>query len=324
MITFGPVPSRRLGRSLGINNIPPKVCTYSCVYCQLGRTKKIEVESRNFYDPEEIQKSVAEKIDLADKAEESIDYLTFVPDGEPSLDIHLGREIERLKSRGLKVAVITNSSLIWYDRVKEDLKKADWISLKIDSVEEKIWRKINRPHRFLELRKILDGIIEFSRQYKGQLVTETMLVRDLNDSEDHIRNLTDFIKQLSNDTSYLSVPIRPPAEKWVRQPTEEMLIRAYQILSSQIKNVEVLIGYEGNAFAFTGNVQQDLLSITAVHPMREEAVTEFLSKAKAGWSVVDQLIDEGVLVEREFQGHKFYARKLVSPRSMDMLGLRME
>lgn len=324
MITFGPVPSRRLGRSLGINNIPPKVCTYSCVYCQLGRTKKIKVESGNFYDPGEIQKNVAEKIDLADKAEESIDYLTFVPDGEPSLDTHLGQEIELLKSYGLKIAVITNSSLIWRDRVKEDLQKADWVSLKIDSVEEKIWHKVNRPHRFLELRKILDGIIEFSRQFKGKLVTESMLVRDLNDGEDQIRNLADFIKQLSNDTSYLSVPIRPPAEKWVRSPTEEALIRAYQILSSQIKNVEYLIGYEGNAFAFTGNLEKDLLSITAVHPMREEAVSEFLRKAGADWSAVDQLIDKGVLVEKEFQGKKFYARKLFTPRSNEMLGVRME
>ena len=324
MIIFGPVPSRRLGRSLGINNIPPKACTYSCVYCQLGRTKRMEADVRSFYDPEDIQKDVAEKINLAHKAQESIDYCTFVSDGEPTLDIHLGKEIKALKSYALKVAVITNSSLVWQDRVKENLQKADWVSLKIDSVEEKIWRKINRPHGSLNLQSILDGIIKFAHQYKGKLVTETMLVRNLNDSEDQIRMLADFIKQLSNDTSYLSVPIRPPAEKWVQAPTEETLIHAYQIMNSEIDNVEYLIGYEGNAFAFTGNVKKDLLSITAVHPMREEAVAEFLRKAEADWSAVDQLIDMGLMVKKTFQGKIFYSRKLFAPRNYVKLGSRME
>ena len=193
LITFGPVPSRRVGQSLGINNIPPKACTYSCVYCQLGRTLKPEVKPRNFYGAEEILKHVAA-----------------------------------------------------------------------------------------------------------------------------------FIGQLSPDTSYLSVPIRPPTEMWVLPPTEDTLIRSFEIMNSKIDNVEYLIGYEGNAFAFTGDVEKDLLSITAVHPMREEAVNAFLDKAAADWSVVDQLIDKGMLVVKVFQGSKFYARKLFPPRSDDMLGFRME
>ncbi len=187
MITFGPVPSRRLGRSLGINNIPPKGCTYSCVYCQLGRTKKMEVDLRAFYDPEEMRKNIAEKIKLADSSGEPIDFLTYVSDGEPSLDIHLGQEIELIQPFDVPIAVITNSSLIWRDSVKESLNKADWVSLKIDSVEEDIWRKIDRPHRSLELQKILDGIIEFSRYFKCKLVTEPMLLHELNDSKDQNR-----------------------------------------------------------------------------------------------------------------------------------------
>jgi len=290
----------------------------------LGRTKKMAAEPRNFYDLEKIENSVVDKINLADKAGESIDFLTFVSDGEPTLDVHLGQEIEMIRSTGKKIGVITNSSLVWRDSVKEDLEKADWVSLKIDSVEEDIWRRINRPHRSFELKKILKGIQEFAKQYKGKLVTETMLVRGLNDNQDQIEKLADFIEQLSNDTSYLSVPIRPPAEKWVQPPTEAALIHSHHILTSKIKNVEYLIGYEGNAFAFTGNVEKDLLSITAVHPMRKEAVIEFLSKAEADWSAVDRLIDKGVLVEKEFQGKKFYARKLFAPRNNDMLGLRME
>jgi len=97
MITFGPVPSRRLGRSLGINNIPPKVCTYSCVYCQLGRTPRMQVEQEAFYKKEKILQDVANKIKEVEKRGEIIDYLSFVPDGEPTLDINLGQEIKLLK-----------------------------------------------------------------------------------------------------------------------------------------------------------------------------------------------------------------------------------
>ncbi|GAH79790.1 unnamed protein product, partial [marine sediment metagenome] len=121
MITFGPVPSRRLGRSLGINNIPPKVCSYSCVYCQVGRTLNIQVERRTFYEPEKILEEAFDRVKKTEKIGEAINYLTFVPDGEPTLDKNLGRTIELLKPPGIKIAVITNGSLIWREDVREEL-----------------------------------------------------------------------------------------------------------------------------------------------------------------------------------------------------------
>ena len=146
MIAFGPIPSRRLGRSLGINNIPPKVCSYSCVYCQVGITDSMSVHRRNFFPPEEIFDEVKNRVSQLRDADENIDYLSFVPDGEPTLDINLGRTIEKLKTFAIRIAVITNSSLLWDDTVKRDLMHADWICLKIDSVRNNIWHKINRPH----------------------------------------------------------------------------------------------------------------------------------------------------------------------------------
>jgi len=98
---FGPVPSRRLGRSLGINNIPPKICSYSCVYCQLGRTLRMEIERRAFYEPEELIRAVRERVEELREGGERIDYLTFVPDGEPTLDSNLGEEIAALKDLGI-------------------------------------------------------------------------------------------------------------------------------------------------------------------------------------------------------------------------------
>jgi wyosine [tRNA(Phe)-imidazoG37] synthetase (radical SAM superfamily) len=310
MISFGPIPSRRLGRSLGINNIPPKTCPYACVYCQVGRTNRMQVERETFYEPEKILQDVESKIRKARQAGEPIDYLTFVPDGEPSLDANLGREIELLRPLGIRTAVITNCSLIWRADVREALTHIDWVSLKVDAVREQTWRQVNRPHGRLQSVLIQDGALKFARTYGGKLVTETMLVADVNDGEADIRAVADFLGQLEPTTAYLSIPTRPPAEKWVRAPGEAAINRAYQILSQAVDHVEYLIGYEGNAFAFTGNVEEDLLSITAVHPMREEAVDAFLKRAGATWSVVHQLIAQDQLVQTAFEGRRFYVRKL--------------
>jgi wyosine [tRNA(Phe)-imidazoG37] synthetase (radical SAM superfamily) len=310
MIAFGPVPSRRLGQSLGINNIPPKVCTYSCVYCQLGRTIKMQAERRAFYKPEKILKVVEDKVEAANAAGERIDYLTFVPDGEPTLDVNLGREIELLRPLGIRIAVITNASLIWNGHVRQALMKADWVSLKVDSVAEETWRQVDRPHGRLQLTAILDGALEFAQAFEGELVTEAMLIEGINDGAEQIKGVADFLARLKPVTAYLAVPTRPPAEKWVQAPKEEVINRAYQIFGERLDRVEYLVGYEGNAFAFTGNFEEDLLSITAVHPMREDAVTDFLTRAMTDWSVVDGLIARGKLVETEYQGQRFYMRKL--------------
>jgi len=310
MIAFGPVPSRRLGHSLGINNIPPKICTYSCVYCQLGRTKKMQVERSMFYNPQKILRDVQDKVKKVKEIGDPIDYLTFVPDGEPTLDINLAYEIDLLKSLGIKIAVISNGSLIWREDVREALMKADWVSLKIDSVQEEFWRKINRPYGTLQLSSIQQGMFEFARAYKGELVTETMLVRTVNDSEDGLGKIADLLARLRPDRAYLSIPTRPPAEEWAQPPNEEIINQAYHILNERIDQVEYLIGYEGNDFAFTGNVEEDLLSITAVHPMREEAVSDLLARAGGDWSVIHRLIDRGQLIETKYKGRKFYMRRL--------------
>ena len=144
-IPFGPIPSRRLGRSLGINNIPPKICTYSCIYCQVGKTYDLTKKRREFYEVEEIKNQVFKKISDSKKQKEKIDFLSFVSDGEPTLDINLGREIELLKDSKIPVAVITNASLIDQSDVREDLSKADWVSIKIDAVDEAIWKTVNCP-----------------------------------------------------------------------------------------------------------------------------------------------------------------------------------
>ncbi|AHF79486.1 radical SAM protein [Thermococcus paralvinellae] len=313
MIAFGPVPSRRLGKSLGINNIPYKVCSYACVYCQIGRTIRMEVERRAFYNPGLILKEAKEKVEKARVKGEHVDYITFVPDGEPTLDINLGREAELLKELGIPLAILTNSSLIWREDVREDLIKFDFVSLKLDVVSEQLWRKIDRPHKSLKLDEILDGMLKFRKSFKGKLVTETMLIDGINYG-DEFEEIAEFLKELKPDIAYIAIPTRPPAERWVKPANEETINEAFQIFAKALGSdrVEYLIGYEGNAFVFTGNVEEDLLSITSVHPMREDAVKDLLKKANAEWDVVEKLLKEGKLIELEYDGKRFYMRKLRS------------
>ncbi len=315
MIAFGPVPSRRLGFSLGVNNIPPKICTYSCVYCQLGKTRRMQVNREAFFDAGKIVEEVKRKIEKIEKIENmendmtKLDYITFVSDGEPTLDVNLGYEIEKLKDLG-KVAVITNASLLWRDDVRNDLLKADLVSVKIDSLDETIWRKINRPHGSLSLTKILEGINDFSKEFDGKLITETMLVRGLNDDPELAEKMAEFIAELSAK-AYLSVPIRPPAEKWVL-PANKETVEIWQEIFSEKVEVECLVTPEEDSFTYTGNLEEDLLSILSVHPMRENSLRKFLEKANSNWDFIEKLIEEGKIREKEYGNVRFYIRKFWS------------
>jgi len=306
--SFGPVPSRRLGRSLGINNIPAKNCTYSCVYCQVGRTSRLRADRCVLYSPQAIFEDVQRRVEICEEARLPIDYLTFVPDGEPCLDLHLGRVIALLKTLGKSVGVITNSSLLGRQDVRDELGQADWVSVKIDTVDEEIWRRINQPHPALQLPEILDGIGVFARSFAGTLVTETMVVRGVNDTEARMQGVADFLQSLHPSQAYLSIPTRPPAYPWVSCPDEETLHRIYQLVARRIKKVEYLIGYEGNDFSFTGDVEHDLCAIAAVHPMRQEAVDELLARAGAAHEVVDRMVLRGDLKRVHYDGHVFYLR----------------
>jgi len=310
MRVFGPIPSRRLGSSLGINNIPPKVCTYSCIYCQIGKTITLQCERQAFYKPDDLAREVKEKVNKVKKRDTKIDYLSFVPDGEPTLDINLGKIIERIRPLHIKIAVITNGSLINRKDVRKDLQKADLVSLKLDAARRKTWLRTDRPHKSLDQKAILDGMLEFKAIFKGEIITETMLLKGMNDSYEEVSKIADFLKLLKPKKSYISIPTRPTAVKGTLPASDEALNIAYQIFTQNADNVEYIIGYEGNEFGFSGNVEEDLLGITSVHPMREEAVREYLKKAGADWHVITDLIQRDSLIELKYQGKNFYMRKL--------------
>lgn len=306
---FGPVPSRRLGKSLGVNNIPFKVCSYSCRYCQLGKGIRMQADRQEYFDPEMLAGEVRELLDKTQGTADFPDYVTIVPDGEPTLDINLGVLIERLKALEVPVAVITNSSLLHMEEVRDDLMKADYVSIKADAFSRETWKRLNIPHRTLDIDKIRDGIMTFSGLYWGKLVTETMLVKDINDSPAEINNTAGIVRMINPHTAYISIPTRPPAFSGVMPADEDRVLEAYHAFAQQVDNVELLTGYEGNEFSSTGRFREDILAITAVHPMREDAVTELLARSNECEETLEIMIGEELLRRVVYGSHTYYMRR---------------
>lgn len=313
-LAFGPVPSRRLGRSLGVNNVPYKTCPYSCVYCQLGRTTNLTVERKRFYDWKSVIDSVAEALS---GLQGGVDYVTFVPDGEPTLDACIGREIAELKERlGVRVAVLTNASLLQLEEVKEDLAQADYVSVKVDAVEEGVWRRVNRPHPSLKLEEVLEGVLEFARSFRGALTSETMLVRGFNTDTSELERTAGFLKELELGKSYISIPVRPPAEPYAKPPTGREVVEAYAIYARVLgpEKVELLNTPEPPQFETSGDPAEWLLAVTSVHPLRYRYAVKALEKrAEEPEKVIEELVRKGLLLEVPYMGEVFLIRNFGRP-----------
>lgn len=220
-----------------MNNIPAKTCSYACRYCQVGPTTEQSVEPRPFFAPNRVLEDVAAHLRSVRAAGQDADHLTFVPDGEPTLDSRLGESIAALGSLGIPIAVISNSSLLWRDEVRARVSRADVVSVKVDSALEAPWRQVNRPHRDLRLEVVLAGIRDFARAYPGALISETMLVAGINDSEDSLVATAELLSAIAPRTAYLAVPIRPPAVASAHGPDEAGLVRAYRIFAQRLPSV---------------------------------------------------------------------------------------
>jgi len=240
MMVFGPVLSKRLGHSVGINNIRANKCSYACVYCHVDRKTHKSLRRDFHYKPEDIFSELQSLLIKVKARNKPLDYFTFIPCGESTLDINLGDTIDLIRLLGPKIAVITNGSLLTDDRVRQDLVKADYVSLKVDNVTDPIWRKQNRPLTDHHLEEVLAGMVEFSKIFKGWLVTETMLVEDLNTREEEFQETINFLKILNPKVAYLSVPIRHPAKNWVHRPNQTTVDRCFQMMCRELNQVDYL------------------------------------------------------------------------------------
>ncbi len=307
-IVFGPVRSRRLGASLGVSNVKHKLCDYNCVYCQAGETTCCSKERDCCLSPYELYFFVKNKIETLERSSIHLDYISFVPNGEPTLDDQLATEISLLREFGYPIAVFTNGSLMWNDRVKEALMCADHVSVKLDSVNEETWRKIDRPHRKLRFDLLLEGIGDFSRAYRGVLTTETMLVRGMNDTIGEMEQLGNFLTTINRSRSYFVTPFRPPCEAYAVPPARETLDLIARYVNEHIPDSEMLCCPDRDEFTALGDVEEELLGIMSVQPLAEESVDTYLSRHTGSHLSINRLIDRGLVHRTTFQNRTFYVR----------------
>ena len=227
---FGPVPSRRLGRSLGIDVIPPKTCSFDCIYCESGPTTHLSVKREDFADPSAVLSELNAFLRLHPNA---TDVLTFSSGGEPTLYLGLGELIAALKKvyPRFPLIVLTNGSLLWDPEVRRSLLKADRVVPSLDAVTASVFRNINRPHPSLEPGQIIEGIRAFREEYKGQLHVEIALVSGVNDNAEELSALARALEPLRPDKIELNTVVRPPAREGTHGLTDAQMVRAASFFS---------------------------------------------------------------------------------------------
>ncbi len=305
MYVYGPVPSRRLGRSLGVSPIPSKACSYSCVYCQIGKTDKYSVAPKSYYDKDKILQEIARAV-----KQSSLDYITFAGDGEPTLSADLGWLLRKCKAEfHIPTAVITNSSLIYQPAVADALQEADLILPSIDAGCAETFKKINRPHKDLDFFTIIDGLINFSKHTDTKILTETMLVKDYNDTMEEINKISDIITAIQPEKSFVMIPTRPPLIK-VEKPDAKIFLYAQKTIS----NVTTLNFTESGNFSTSDydNLAEAISNIAARHPLR---LSQAQKIAKNFDETVDELLSKGIFVKRYYEGdHYIIPARLINTR----------
>jgi len=231
---YGPIKSRRLGLSLGLSLSPVKTCNLNCIYCQWGRTAETVSERREYADPDEIIAELRSWLRENPKTAKRLKFVTFSGLGEPTLNTQIGRLIKQVgKVVSCRIAVITNSTLLGNPLVRRALLGADLVVPSLDAVDEKIFRRIDRPHPAIKLDNIISGLVAFSKEFRGKLWLEIMLVSGVNDNIRHINKLKEVIRSVNPDKVQLNSPVRKTAEENVLPVPRVKLERIKRILGDK-------------------------------------------------------------------------------------------
>lgn len=259
---FGPVPSRRLGFSLGVDVIPLKVCSYNCIYCQLGRTTR-KTMHRDEYVP---VAPVVEELQNVLSMGQRIDYITFSGSGEPTLHAQIGEIIRAVKGMtSIPVAVLTNGSLLCLKKVREDLSAADLVVPSMDAISEEVFRRINRPHGRLRIEAVLGGLKAFRRDFQGKVWLEIMLVKGVNDHPEEIERMARVAAEIGPDRIQLNTVVRPPAEASARPLTMEEM---EWIRDQMGERAEVIAAFQRREqSAYRADMEQAILAMVARRPV---------------------------------------------------------
>lgn len=273
---YGPVPSRRLGFSLGVDIIPLKTCSFDCIYCQLGRTKKKFVLRQKFFSSQEILLSIGETI----RSGRKIDFITFSGSGEPTLNRSIGKLIREIKKFApIPVAVLTNSSLLSQKVVRKSLLEADVVVPSLDAATARTFRKVNRPEPSVKIEAIIKGLESFRREFNGKIWLEVMLVKGINDSPADIEALKGAIARINPDRVQLNTVVRPPAEKWAHPLSWRELERMKNELGGR---AEVVADFKRMPQpAATESLEEAILSFVSRRPATVRDIAVALGRSDA-------------------------------------------
>jgi wyosine [tRNA(Phe)-imidazoG37] synthetase (radical SAM superfamily) len=301
---FGPVPSRRLGRSLGVDLVPRKTCPYDCVYCEVGPSTRRTLK-RFPYRAEAILRELA---DYLQEGAGEADFITLAGSGEPTLNLDLGRLISAIKSMtAIPVAVLTNGALLHLAEVRRDLAAADVVLPSLDAAIEETWRAVNRPLPGLTLETIIKGLLAFRREYPGQIWLEILLLKGINDTEEELAALSRVLRDLAPDKVQLNTQVRPGVEDWARALSRAELAAAAAALGP---GVEVIASFNGGPPPSPAPGDADFLAMLARRPMTAADLARALGLALPEVKErLRRLLAAGRLSRDLYREQEFYRHK---------------
>jgi wyosine [tRNA(Phe)-imidazoG37] synthetase (radical SAM superfamily) len=306
---FGPVPSRRLGRSLGIDLVPYKTCTFDCIYCDLGRTTYKTTFRKSYVSTEEVQRELELTLLGLDKKP---DYITLSGSGEPTLNQNIGDIIHTIKHwTSIPLAVLTNGSLLSIEEIRKELIEADVVLPSLDAISDVTFQCLNRPHPSLKIDEIISGLIQFRKQYRGQIWLEVVFCRGINDDKEEIERLKGVIERIQPNRVQLNTPVRPPAEEF-----------AYPLTTTQLEEIRKSLGDKAEIIIeFAAPLGEEFNSVKDTEILnlikRRPCTTEDISKAlglhlNEVVKYLDKLMKEGAVHYRMYEHHCYYEYALTN------------
>ena len=301
---FGPVPSRRLGFSLGVDLVPFKVCSLDCIYCQLGKTTHKTVARKEYVSCDKI---LAE-LEKALMNSKTIDYITLSGSGEPTLNSKTGEIIRKIKEMtAIPVAVITNATLLSDDALKKDLLPADLVVPSLDGATQDVFEKVNRPCASLKTEKIIRGMIDFKKIYKGKIWLEIMLVKGINETEAELNAIKTAVEQIKPDKIQLNTPVRPPSEEWVKTLSASRLIKIKKFFGNKC---EIIAEFNRKRHkAYLKDVEEEILTLISRRPLTSKDISYSLGlHINEVIKYVEDLEKQKKISSKIYQGKRYFQK----------------
>ncbi len=260
---YGPVPSRRLGRSLGIDLVPYKVCSYDCIYCQLGSTGSTTIERREYVSVDEIMDELEQKLATGI----AIDYISLAGSGEPTLHSGIGELIRRIKAlTSIPVAVLTNGSLLWMEELQEALMPADLLIPSLDAGDDAVFQQVNRPDSSISFDRMAQGLIDFSKRFKGEIWLEVFLLSGITDTEQEVKKIAQFTQLISPARVQLNSVYRPPAENYAFGLTLKQMEGLKTLFSGVVEIISESALHSVEPASFDISREDDIISLIKRRP----------------------------------------------------------